>query len=364
MPAGVQTRWYGPENPDGARGKGGSAFAGRKGRQSVALKAGESVTIAQAEKTSGVVRRIWATIDQRSPQMLRGLKIEFFWDGAIRPAASVPFGDFFGTGLGRLVPFQSALFSNPEGRSFNACVPMPFRKGMRIVVTNECEKDLGAFYYEVNVTIGDAIADDALYFHAYWNRENPTTLRRDFQILPRVSGRGRFLGCNLGVIADRRQYSTTWWGEGEVKIFVDGDRELPSLCGTGTEDYIGTAWGQGRYDHLYQGCHLAEAEKFHYCFYRYHIPDPVWFHRDILVAIQQIGCWSPDTRWWMSQQKQSFEKAGPIEPGTVDWQKDDRPYALFERVDDWSSCAYFYLNTTTNDLPPLASYTERIAGLV
>jgi hypothetical protein len=297
--------------------------------------------------------------------MLRSLKIEFFWDGAARPAVSAPFGDFFGTGLGRLVAFESACFSNPEGRSFNCSVPMPFRRAVKIVVTNEGERDLTALYYEINFTVGDRVGENALYLHAFWNRENPTTLRRDFEILPRVSGRGRFLGCNLGVAADRKRYSTTWWGEGEVKIFLDGDESLPTLCGTGTEDYIGTGWGQGRYDHLYQGCHYTDAETYRYCFYRYHVLDPVWFRQDLRVTIQQIGCWSPETRWWLAQQSEKFEQAGPTaSEGVIDWANDKRWYSLFERVDDWSACAYFYLHSPTNELPKLAQVSDRIAGLV
>ena len=177
-----------------------------------------------------------------------------------------------------------------------------------------------------------------------------------------MAGRGRFLGCNLGVIADQKHYSTTWWGEGEVEVFVDGDAALPTLCGTGTEDYIGTAWGQGRYDHLYQGCHVADAEKMQYCFYRYHGPDSVWFQRDVRVTIQQIGCWDPATRWTLAQLPGPLLPTGP-DALPVDWQKDIQPYAHFERRDDWSSCAYFYLDRPVNHLPLLGRVSERVAGL-
>jgi hypothetical protein len=290
--------------------------------------------------------------------MLRGLKIECFWDDATEPAVAAPFGDFFGTGLGRTVAFESAYFSNPEGRSFNCRAPMPFRRNMRIVLTNETAVDLNALYYEVNFTVGDQLPESALYFHAHWRRESPTTERRDFEIVPRITGRGRFFGCNLGVIADRKRYHTTWWGEGEVKIYLDGDGALPTLCGTGTEDYIGTAWGQGRYDHLFQGCHLADAEKMQYCFYRYHGPDPVYFQRELRVTIQQMGCWDPATRWSLAQKSPVLREAD--DTGTaVDWTKDNRPYVLFERQDDWSSCAYFYLDTPTNGLPTLADLVSR-----
>jgi hypothetical protein len=295
MPKNIQTRWASPENWDGAKGAAGQANHGRKGSACFALTAGEQRVLAHAENTSGTVRRIWITINDRSPQMLRGLRLEMFWDGAERPAVSAPLGDFFGQGLGRCATFESALFSNPEGRSFNCCVPMPFRTGMKIVVTNESGADLPMFFYDVNYTLGDEHGPDTLYLHAHWRRERPTTLRRDYEFLPKVTGRGRFLGVNVGVIADVETYFNSWWGEGECKIYLDGDDALPTLCGTGTEDYIGSAWGQGQYAHLYQGCHIADRESMQYAFYRYHIPDPVFFHQDIRVTMHQIGCWGPNT---------------------------------------------------------------------
>src|SRR3954465_15267232 len=126
VPPGVETRWASPENPAGERGQGGRENGGRKGAAFFVLGAGESRTLAEVKAGSGVVRRLWMTLNDRSPKMLRGLRLEMFWDGATQPAVSAPVGDFFGVGLGRIVPFQSALFSSPEGRSFVAGVPMPF----------------------------------------------------------------------------------------------------------------------------------------------------------------------------------------------------------------------------------------------
>lgn len=362
MPADVRTRWASPENPTAAPGAGGKEKGGRKGRPCFRVRAGESVVLAQAENTSGVIRRIWSTFDPRGPKMLRGVKLEFFWDGAERPAISAPIGDFFGMGLGEAVAFQSVYFSNPEARSFNCCLPMPFRRGMKIVLTNETDRDIGSFYYDVNFTVGDPLPPDALYLHSHWRRENPTKLQQDYEILPLVRGRGRYLGCNIGVIADRKRYARAWWGEGEVKVYLDGDRELPTLCGTGTEDYIGTAWGQGRYDHLYQGCHFADKETMRYCFYRYHGPDPIWFRQDIRVTIHQIGCWSPDCLWELMKSEEPIHHAAPGMP-VVDWASNRRSYGLFERQDDWSSCSYFYLGEPANELPAIAPVEQRIAGL-
>jgi hypothetical protein len=362
MPKNIQTRWASPENWDGAKGAAGQANNGRKGSACFPLKAGEQKVLAHAENTSGTVRRIWITINDRSSQMLRGLRLDMTWDGADRPAVSAPLGDFFGQGLGRCATFQSAIFSNPEGRSFNCCVPMPFRTGMKIVVTNESGADLPMFFYDVNYTLGDEHGPDTLYLHAHWRRERPTTLKRDYEFLPKVSGRGRFLGVNVGVIADKKTYFTAWWGEGECKIYLDGDDSLPTLCGTGTEDYIGTAWGQGQYANLYQGCHIADYENMQYAFYRYHILDPVYFHQDIRVTMHQIGCWGPDTISLMRDAGRELLGADG-KPVDMDKAVEANSYGLFERQDDWSSCAYFYLDRPVNDLPPLAPVTERTVGL-
>jgi hypothetical protein len=203
MPAApVQSRWASPENPTGAKGRGGQANGGRKGAPTIAIRAGESAVLAEASGTSGTVRRIWMTFWDRSPRMLRSLRIDMYWDGAKTPAVSAPLGDFFGVGLGRTATFESALFSNPEGRSFVATVPMPFRTGMRIVLVNESAQDLPELFYDVDYTLGDRHGPNTLYFHAHWRRERPTTLQQDFELLPRISGRGRYLGANIGVQTD------------------------------------------------------------------------------------------------------------------------------------------------------------------
>jgi hypothetical protein len=358
MQDGVETRWASPENPTGEKGRGGRAAGGRKGSPTIPIRAGESVVLAEAKNTPGMVRRIWMTMPDRSPQMLRGLRLEMFWDGAASPAVSAPVGDFFGVGLGMMATFDSALFSNPEGRSLNCFVPMPFRSGMRIVMTNESGRDLPELFYDVNYTLGDRHPAGALYFHAHWRRENPTTLRRDYEILPLVSGRGRYLGTNLGVIVNQAEYFNTWWGEGEVKIYLDGDRELPTLAGTGAEDYVGTAWGQGRYSTLYQGSPVADEGRMRWCFYRYHVVDPVYFQRDVRVTIQQIGYLADHSRGGFFRTGRRLYRAGPGE-AEMDLTKDGK----FERSDDWSSCAYFYLDRPENGLPKLAAADRRLAGL-
>ncbi|MDQ4120257.1 MAG: DUF2961 domain-containing protein [Acidobacteriota bacterium] len=358
MPTGIEPRWASPENPTGARGAGGTANGGRKGAPTIAIKAGESKVLAEAKNTSGTVRRIWMTFWDRSPQMLRSLKIEMFWDGAAKPAVSAPLGDFFGIGLGQTTQFQSVFFSNPEGRSFNAAIPMPFRTGMRVVLTNESKNDLPELFYDVDYTIGDRHPANMLYFHAHYRRENPTVLQKDYEILPQINGKGRYLGTNIGVIVNTKEYFNTWWGEGEVKMYLDGDRALPTIVGTGAEDYIGTAWGQGAFAHLYQGSPIADEKTMRWAFYRYHVTDPIYFYRDIRITMQQIGYLAEHSRPPIIENKRTLYRAGS---GRVpmDVTKDGK----FERSDDWSSTVYFYLDKPTNNLPPIDSVEKRIAGL-
>lgn len=361
FPGNVETRWASPENPTAEKGQAGKANAGRKGSPSFPLSAGEQRVLAEISGTSGLVRRIWVTIFDRSPQMLRGLRLDFYWDGAKRPAVSAPFGDFFGMGLGQTAAFQSDLFASPEGRSFVCYVPMPFKTGMKLVVTNDSGADLQLFFYDVNFTIGDRYEEDTLYFHTWFNRQNSTKMQQDYELLPRIEGKGRFLGTNVGVIVNQKRYGKSWWGEGEVKIYLDGDELFPSLSGTGTEDYIGTGWMLGQYANLYQGCLLADHEQMRYCFYRYHVPDPIYFHSDIRVTIQQIGIILPQDVETLSNAQIPLYKAGQ---GLIEMDPSHlQPFELFEREDDWSSCAYFYLDKPENQLPPLASIEDRTKGL-
>ena len=368
LPKHIETRWASMENPDGARGAGGSSNHGRKGSPATSLAAGAELVLTHAEGSSGMVRRIWITINERTPEMLRGLVLRAWWDGADKPAIEDPLGDFFGLALGRVTPFVNAWFDNPEGRSFNCRIPMPFRTGFRITVTNEAPVNLGSFFYDVNYTLGDKLDSDAGYLHAYFSRQAPTTYRKDFEILPHVNGRGRFLGCTLGVIADTEQYGAAWWGEGEVKAYLDGDDELPTLCGTGTEDYIATGWGQGAFSTPWHGCPIADHEQLRYSFYRLHGPDPIYFQRSARVTIQQMGGWQVshslahmrahlipaylahgDGNTWITQEDLA--------------KRDQKSFFLFERQDDVCATAYFYLDHPSSELPAIQGYEERVANL-
>lgn len=366
LPKGVVTRWASPENPDAAKGGAGTVNFGRKGRPYVPLTAGECLLMAHGEGP-GTIRRIWITINDRSPEMMRGIVIRMYWDDEDKPAAEAPIGDFFCQPLGRPVAFQNAWLDNPEGRSFNCHIPMPFKKSFKITATNESPTDLELFFYDVDLTLGDEHGEDVGYFHAHYRRENPTTLRRDFEILPRVEGRGRFLGCSIGAIANTEHHGRSWWGEGEVKAYIDGDTDHPTLCGTGTEDYIGTGWGQGCYSMMWHGCPLADAEKMQYSFYRLHGPDPVYFGSDIRVTIQQIGYGGMEDVYKQAQAI-GQDTIMPAGDGSVLSSMEEAlawrgPILLFERHDDWCAVAYFYLDNPSNNLPAIAPYEARVQGL-
>lgn len=360
----LEPRWNSFENPASEKGAGGQENRGAKGHPYDFLKAGEKKVLMDVSGP-GVVTRMWFTIQDRSPKMLRSIKIEMFWDGQEKPAVSAPFGDFFGNGLGRLAVHESELFSSAEGRSFNCFIPMPFKNGARVEVTNEGDTDLDMLFYDINFVRLKEWNSNNLYFHCYWNRDTATTPGVDYTILPEVEGKGRFLGVNFGVMANP-VYQKSWWGEGEVKMYLDGDDELPTLVGTGTEDYIGTAWGQGAFINRYSGCPVADREKDHWTFYRYHIPDPIYFNREIRVDIQAMGGNMKDKVIEMQ------EHGAPMIPVTiqegqvfmglmdsvqpVDLTRADimNGWTNFYRSDDWSSTAYFYLDNPVSRLPGLA----------
>jgi hypothetical protein len=370
-PRGVQTRWSSFENPHAARAGGGLENGGAKGHACDRLVAGETKALLDVTG-SGTVCRLWITINDRSPEMLRSLRLDMTWDHAERAAVSVPLGDFFGIGLGRRTAFECALFSDPEGRSFNCFIPMPFRKAARITLTNESGKDLGQLFYDVDFLLNVEHMPETLYFHAHWRRESPNRLGADFDILPRVRGNGRFLGCNLGIITNP-VYGDAWWGEGEVKCWM-GDDATPTLCGTGTEDYIGTAWGQGLFTHRTQGCLVADKARRQWAFYRYHIDDPLYFDGALRVAIQTMGGTGK------AQVAALLKEGAPVIPVSI-YPAGQKPFvplmdlpqpvdlgaaALpdgwcnFWRQDDWSGTAYFYLDSPDSVLPPIAPAADRM----
>jgi hypothetical protein len=382
---GTETRWVSPENPTGEKGAAGKVNHGAKGAAFIVIKPGETAALADIH-AAGIIRRIWlsGTIP-RNEEQRRSIRVQAFWDGAGKPAIDCPVGDFFGAGLGLVIPFQSALISSPEARSFNMTIPMPFRKRARLQLVNESDT-YALVWYDINYTQEKHLPKDALYFHASWRRERMTQSGKDFEILPRIHGRGRYVGAILGVVGNP-VFRGTWFGEGEVKIYLDGDQERPTLQGTGTEDYIGSGWGQGEYFGQYHGSLISDDKNDLYAFYRFHLPDPVYFHRDCRVTIQQMGNTSTDH---LRDLIAHGAEAQPVlvldthgedvlhikgQPPTIRLLLDETnlpPFAdarhpaggvNFYRRDDVSATVYFYLDRPENGLPPLATLAERLADM-
>ena len=373
----AQSRWVSPENPTGEKGKGGLTNKGAKGNAFYIIGPGEKKVIFDIEGT-GIIQRMWlsGTLGKDAEQR-RAVRIDMYWDGAEKPAVSAPVGDFFGIAHGMIARYDNALFSSPEARSFNFTIPMPFRTSAYITVTNEASSELW-LWYDINFLQLANLPDDAMYFHAYWNRNLKTTLGVDYEILPTVQGTGRFLGTNAGVIGDP-VYGTSWFGEGEVKIYLDCDTEYPTLVGTGTEDYIGTGWGQGIYASRYFGSPIASVEHCLYAFYRYHITDPVFFHENCRVTIQQMGSsnktdlhrmeenggavkpvWFLDQRGTLTRQGRLLDEGGDSLYNSPDFPITSTNYY---RSDDVCATAYFYLDKPENNLPELPPVDVRLKYL-
>lgn len=366
-------RWSSFENITAAKGGAAMENNGAKGHPSNAIEPGETKVLLNVTG-AGIIQRMWFTVIDRSPEMLRSLQLEMFWDNSKTPAVSVPFGDFFGMGLGQTTSYHNVFFANPEGRSFQCFIPMPFKTAARIQITNQGGKRLTHLFFDINFEKINNWKPDYLYLHSYWNRDTATTLGKDFELLPLVKGRGRFLGVNIGV-ADNPVYQDYWWGEGEVKMYLDGDTKYPTLAGTGAEDYIGTGWGQGLFFNDYAGCLLANKNKAGWAFYRYHVPDPIYFKTDCRVTIQQMG--SNSTPKVIELQKTgapmipvSIDSLGKIIPlyateTIIPLTTPGLPtgYSNFYRSDDISATAYFYLDKPAGVLPATKNVAIKTARL-
>jgi hypothetical protein len=333
------------ENVTGARGAGGTAHGGRKGAPNRRIRAGETVVLGDIEGP-GTLRHIWMTFPPAPPEQMRALKLEVFYDNETEPSVSVPALDFFGLPHGRPVAYSSALATAQEGRGFNSYVPMPFAHRVRVELTNG-SPNTTLLYYQIDYTLEPEIEEGAGYLHVAFRRENPTTLKQDFVIAAGLEGPGRFLGCNVGV---RVIDYANWYGEGEVKIFRDGDTDLPTICGTGLEDYVGSAWGLGAHEAPYSGAPLVVSPNppgvgnpDFVGFYRWHVADPVMFATDLTVTIQQIGAvFFPAGA---EEQLAAYEKTNPVAgegwirpssaPGLLAW-------GLAERVDDYCATSFVY----------------------
>lgn len=346
----VQSRSISFENPTGAPGEGGKTSnhlgVGRKGFPAKEIKAGETVSLCDIAGP-GTIRHIWMTGGWKdNPQLLRSTVIRAYWEGQKYPGIECPVGDFMGLAHGRVTCYQSAVHSVGENAALNIWLPMPFVKGARITLTNESATPF-VLFYQIDYTINDKHDEDIGRLHVLFRRENPTTMKKDFEILPLRKGKGRFLGAVLGI----RTLYPDWWGEGEIKIFMDGDKEFPTICGTGSEDYICLSYGMQQTTFMNHGCNLlftsdslikvkdystGKLKDMHRQFvsmYRWHIPDPVYWEKECRITIQQIG--------WSSEVKNQ----------------------LFERQDDWSSAAFWYEPVPSDPLPEMPSLESRTKDL-
>lgn len=362
-------KWISFENPTGEKGKGGHENNKAKGHPCDDIPAHTAITLMDYNGT-GLIQRIWLTISDRSAFMCRGLIINMYWDGQSKPAVSAPIGDFFGQGFERKRAFENELFTSGEGRSFVSFIPMPFKTHAKIEVVNDTDKDLDMIFYDIDMQAVKTWSDENLYFHGYWHRDTATVLTKDFEILPRVSGKGRYLGTNISVI-DNQMYESAWWGEGEVKMYLDGDQSLPTIVGTGTEDYISTAWGQGVFQNRYSGCLVGDTARREWAFYRYHVPDPVFFNQSCSVTIQQIG---GNTR---DKVLDLMNRNIPLVPVTIHRAPEfvhlytpdsivnlntvalKEGWVNFYRIDDYAAMAYFYLDNPVSTLPPIQNRVIR-----
>ncbi len=237
--SGAQTRSISPENFTGEKGQAGKATEGTgascardlgqgwKISPSIKIAAGEVRELAHIEGP-GAIQQIWMTPSGH----WRHAILRFYWDDQETPSVECPVGDFFACGWQKYAQVSSLAVCVNPGSAFNCYWEMPFRKRCRITMENIAPTNM-TLYYQINYTLTD-VPEDAAYFHAQFRRTNPLPYKDVYTILDGVQGQGQFVGTYMAWQVN----NTGWWGEGEIKFFMDGDDEFPTICGTGTEDYF------------------------------------------------------------------------------------------------------------------------------
>jgi hypothetical protein len=339
----AKTRSISPENFTGEKGKGGMATKGTgegpsrdlgegwKVSPSVIIKAHTTFTVAEIDG-SGAIQHIWMT----PTGVWRNSILRFYWDDEKMPSVEAPVGDFFCMGWGKYSPLNSLAVCVNPGSAFNCYWPMPFRKKCKITMENIDERDM-VLYYQVDYVLAK-VPSDAAYFHAQFRRSNPLPYKTDHVLVDNIKGRGQYVGTYIawGV------HNNGWWGEGEIKFFIDGDTKYPTINGTGTEDYF-----CGSYDFDTKAKNAAGVEQVNYTefctpysglcqvikgdghydvsqrfgLYRWHIADPIRFEKDLKVTIQALG-----------------------------WRSEGRYLPL---QDDIASTVFWYQSEPHNPIPPL-----------
>jgi hypothetical protein len=344
--SGARTRSISPENFTGEKGKGGMAIEGTgaicarglgqgwKVSPSVRIEPGEVRTLAEIDG-SGAIQQIWLTT---ANLRWRDLILRIYWDGQEHPSIECPIGDFFCSGWNQFAQVTSLAVCVNPGRAFNCYWEMPFRKSARITLENRDPDDHGIVYYQINYALTE-VPEDAAYFHAQFRRTNPLPFKTDYVIVDGVQGRGHYVGTYMAWGVN----NSGWWGEGEIKFFMDGDTDFPTICGTGTEDYFCGAYNfdggvvddtmDSRYREFttpYSGLPQVlrpdgtYRSQQRFGMYRWHLTDPIRFEQDLRVTIQALG--------WRTE-------------------KADRRYLPLQ--DDIASVAFWYQTIPAAPLPPL-----------
>ena len=335
----VRSRSISPENPTGTPGGGARAVLsgeelkthparelgeGWKVRPCITIPAGERAVLADIEGP-GVIGHIWCV--HTSKLSSRNLILRMCWEGSAVPSVEVPYGDFFFQGWDGYWHVNSAAVAVNAARGYNCFWEMPFRRRARIELENRSQEPVGLFY-QIDYRLCE-LSDSIGYFHAVFRRSNPLDYKTEHTVLENVRGAGKYVGTYLAY----GSHSSGWWGEGEIKFFLDGDARYPTICGTGTEDYFLAAynfenWETHAYENfssLYSGFHAVGQDGLYksqarFGMYRLHLPDPVYFARELRVTLQSLG--------WKSR--------GRFHP----------------QRDDLATTAFFYLDAPLQAMPP------------
>lgn len=298
----AQTRSISAENFTGEKGKGGMATDGTGAKAardlgrtwkispSVVVEAGTTFDLADIQGP-GAIQQIWMT----PSGVWRFCILRIYWDNEKTPSVECPIGDFFGMGWGQYAHLNSLPICVNPGSAFNAYWEMPFRKRCRMTFENIADEDM-TLYYQINYTLTD-VPDDLGYFHAQFRRTNPLPYKDDYTIVDGIKGKGHYVGTYMAWGVN----NAGWWGEGEIKFFMDGDKKFPTICGTGTEDYFCGSYCfivENQYREFttpYAGMHQVirpdgvYRSQQRFGLYRWHIMDPIRFQKDLRVTMQALG---------------------------------------------------------------------------
>ena len=302
----AKTRSISAENPTGEKGRGGMATNGTGARcardlgqgwkvaPSIRIKAGETVALAHI-RGAGALQHMWISgeVALKGP-LARFYILRIYWDGQEQPSVECPAADFFASAWGTYAQINSLPIAVNPNRGYNSFWEMPFRTECRVTLENRHPDDM-VCYYQITYALTD-VPDDAAYFHAQFRRTNPVPYKQPYTLVDGIRGTGHYVGTVLAWGVN----NCGWWGEGEIKFYLDGDGDFPTLCGTGTEDYFGGAYNwdvNGQYvpySAPFMGMQAFRPDGLYrsqqrFSMYRWHIMDPIRFQQDLRVMIQALG---------------------------------------------------------------------------